>query len=176
MTWRLSILPLLFLLLTACGDSEYTCADPLGCLVIAPDQPIILGVLATTHAEKAPEGLALLAAVQESVVKFGALSNHDIVLTWEGTDCTEEDARLSAALLVQVHDLLAVIGPSCPQDIPFSVPILEDAGILVVEPSGGGEAAFKKLIAAIKLSVIFQEDGTLIIPRSALQEALTSQP
>ncbi len=176
MTWRLSIFPLLFLLLTACGSAEYTCTDQLGCLVISPDQPILIGVLATTHAEKAPEGLALLAAVQEFVVKFGALSNHDVVLTWEGTDCTEDGARLAAALLVQVPDLLAVIGPSCPQDIPFSVPIFEDAGILVVEPSLGGQAAFDQLIAAINISGISQDDGTLIIPRSTLQEALTSQP
>lgn len=175
MTWRLSILPL-FILLSACGSSEYTCADPLGCFVIPPDQSIIIGVLATMHAEKAPDGLALLAAVQGSVERFGAISDHDVELTWEGTDCSEEGARLAAALLVQVPDLLAVIGPSCPQDIPFSVPTLEDAGIMVVEPAGGGETAFTQLIAAIKLSAILQEDGTLIIPRSVLQEALTSQP
>lgn len=173
---KYSLFLFILFIISACGSADYECTDPQGCHLVSSGQPITIAVLAALHAEQAPDGIALLASVQEAVDTYGAINDHDIALTWEGTDCTEESARLAASLLAQVDGLVAVIGPSCLKDIPFSVPTLEDAGIVVVFPSSGGEIAFTQLMTAIKSSGITLEDGSLIIPRSALIDALKNQP
>lgn len=174
MTRSTPLLLVSILLLAACGPAPYTCTDPLGCLEIAPEEPIVIGVLAALSGPGAPAGTEMLAAVQAAVEEADVILSHEVELVWEGTDCTADSARYAATLLAQNPDLLAVIGPSCPADAPFAVPILEDAGIAVITPRSG-DAAYQQLVAAIKTAAILK-DGALILPRAAFQEALEGQP
>jgi branched-chain amino acid transport system substrate-binding protein len=164
------------LFLSACGAAPYTCTDPLGCLDIPPGNPIVIGVLAALNGESAPAGTEMLAAVQSALEETSFILGHEVELVWEGTDCTEENARLATARLVQTPNLLAVIGPSCPADAPFAIPTLEDAGIAVLSPIRGGDAAFWQLAEAIQQSAVPRKDGSLIISRSALQDTIKYLP
>lgn len=161
--------------LAACGPAPYACTDPLGCLEIPPGEPILIGVLAALSGEHASAGTEMLAAVQSALDETGDILGHEVELIWEGTDCTANSARLAAAHLALNSDLLAVIGPSCPADAPYALPALEDAGIAVIAPDPDGSAAFRQLAASIEAAAI-AEDGALILPRSAFQQALETQP
>ncbi len=175
------LLPIVFLVciafMAACNAPVHSCTDPLGCLEIPPDSPLVIGVLTTLVSEGATAGIEMLASVQRASEETGPILGHEVDLIWQGTDCSETSARLAAEHLVQTPDLLAVIGPSCPADAPHSIPILEDAGIAVITPVGShGDVAYEQLVSAIEVVALFVEDGTLILPRAALQEALENQP
>lgn len=176
MTRILLILLASILLLAGCAPASYACTDPLGCLRIAPDAPIVIGVLAALSGEHASAGSEMLTAVQSAVEETGPILSHEVELIWEATDCSEASARLAAARLVLTPDLVAVIGPSCPADAPFSAPVLEDAGIAVLAPSSSGSDAFRRLAEAIQKVAVSGNDGSLSVPRSALQDAIKYQP
>ncbi len=163
------------LFLAACGPAPYTCTDPLGCLEIPPDAPIVIGVLPTLSGPNAPAGTEMLAAVQAAMEETDNILGHEVELIWEGSDCTANSARLAAARLALTSGLLAVIGPSCPADAPYALPALEDAGIVVLAPAPDGGAAFRQLASAIESAAIL-EGGSLILPRTALQQAPENQP
>jgi ABC-type branched-subunit amino acid transport system substrate-binding protein len=172
----LSLLFASVFLLAACKPATYTCTDPLGCLEIPPDSPLVIGVLTTLSGQYAPTGTEVLASIQFAVDETGPILNHKVDLVWQSTDCTEESARLAAALLVQTPDLLAVIGPSCLADAAFSIPVFEDAGIAVLTPTRSGDTAFRQLAEAIQEVTVSQNNGTLNLPRTALQKTLETQP
>lgn len=164
------------ILLSACGTAHYTCADPLGCFEIASGDPLTMGVLATTTGEDALGGIALLDAVSSAVEEYGLVLGHEVDLVWEGTDCTEASAYLAATRLLQTSSLLAVIGPSCHPDAPIVAPPLQDVGVVLIPPSPNGGLAYLHLVGAIQQVAVQQPDGSLILPRSVLQQALEKNP
>jgi ABC-type branched-subunit amino acid transport system substrate-binding protein len=164
------------LLLVSCGAPPYKCTDPLGCVEISPGSPVVIGALVTVYGSQGRTGLQALDEIKTAIKETGQILGHEIKLAWQGTDCTEESARLSATLLTQTSDLLAVIGPTCASDAPIAVPILEDAGLPVISPSPSATYAFQRLNSAIEQTAIRQTDGTLVIPGTALQQAIQDQP
>lgn len=176
MTRTFFLLLTFLLFLSACGPAPRTCTDPLGCLELPPGAPIVVGVLAALSGPESAAGTKMLAAVQSAAAQTGPLSGHEVELIWEATDCTEGSARLAADRLVRTADLLAVIGPSCPADAPFAFPALEDAGVALLAPALGGDRAFLQLVEAIQKIVVLEKDGSLSIPRAALQDAIKYQP
>jgi ABC-type branched-subunit amino acid transport system substrate-binding protein len=168
------LLALLFLL-PVCGPAPFTCDDPLGCLELPPVSPFVIGVLATLSGVQAPAGTGMMESVQSVVKGYGPKLGHEVDLTWQGTGCIEQSARLSAALLRQTSDLLAVIGPSCPADAVLSIPAFEYARIAIPIPISSADSAFQKLASTIEGGNVSRIDGTLILPRTALQETLENQ-
>ena len=164
------------LLLVSCGGAPYECTDPLGCVEISPGSPVVVGALLTVYGSQGGTGLQALDEIETAIEETGQILGHDIELTWQGTDCTEENARLSAALLARTSNLLAVIGPTCAADARIALPILEDAGLPVIFPSPSATDAFRRLVSAIEQAAIRQTDGTLVIPGTALQQAIQDQP
>jgi len=114
--------------------------------------------------------------IKTAIKQTGQILDHDIELTFQGDDCTEENARLSATLLSGKSDLLAIIGPTCPADLPITLPILEDAGLVALSPSPSATDAFQHLVFAIEQVAIRQPDGTIVIPRTALHLAVQNKP
>jgi ABC-type branched-subunit amino acid transport system substrate-binding protein len=166
----------LSLLLISCGEAPYKCSDPLGCLEISPGSPVVIGALLALYGNQRGTGLQALDEIETAIEETGQILGHDIELAWQGTDCTEENARLSATLLTRTTDLLAVIGPTCAADARIALPILEDAGLSVISPSPSATDAFGRLVSAIQQAAIRHTDGMLIIPGTVLQHAIQDQP
>jgi branched-chain amino acid transport system substrate-binding protein len=164
------------LLVVSCGAAPYECTDPLGCVEISPGSPVVIGVLLTVYVNQGGTGLQALEEIKTAIEKTSQILGHDIELSWQGTDCTEESARLAATLLTRTSNLLAVIGPTCAADASIAVPILEDAGLPVISPSPSATGAFQRLVSAIEQAAIRQTDGTLVIPGTALKQAIQDQP
>ena len=163
-------------LLAACGADPHECSDQMGCLEISPGSPLVIGALLTIYGDQSGTGLQALDEIETIIEKTGQILGHEIELSWQGTDCSEENARLSATLLTLTSNLLAVIGPTCATDEEIANPILEDAGLPVISPSPSATEAFRRLVSAIEQTTIRQTDGTLIIPGTVLQQAIQDQP
>jgi len=164
------------LLLTGCGASSYRCTDPLGCLTISPNDPVVIGALITVEGSQGKTGLTALAELKNAIAGTGTILGHEITLDWQGDDCTEAGARVAATLLTLDTDLTAVIGPTCAADAPFALSILTDAGLAEISLSPNATAAFQRLIQAIEQAAIQQINGTLIIPRTKLQQQFVLLP
>jgi branched-chain amino acid transport system substrate-binding protein len=170
-----SILLSISLLLVACNAAPITCTDPLGCLEIPANRSMLVGALVTFYGNQGGFGRQVLDEIKAAIDENGPVLGHDIELTWQGTDCSEENARMAATQLTHASNLLAVIGPTCSADAPIALAIFEDAGLPVISPSQGAKDAFQNLVSSIKLVAIQASDGSLQIPRTALLKAIQNR-
>lgn len=167
------------LLLVSCRAAPYECTDPLGCLEIPPDSPLVVGAILATTGQKGPAGTESLQSVENAVVDKVEFLNHPIKLIHYGTDCTEESARTAATEFATYTDLSGVIGPTCTGEAVVAVPILRDAGIPLLGPVPNSETALalvEQVFTAIEQVAVKMPDGTLFIPRQALFDVLQTSP
>jgi ABC-type branched-subunit amino acid transport system substrate-binding protein len=163
------------LTLAACGPTAYTCTDPLGCVEIPSGDPIVIGTLLATTGPSGPTGTASQEAVEKAIADRGPLFSHPLDLDRSGTDCTADSARTAATGLALNPDLVAVIGPTCPEEIAIITPILSDAGIALLSPAPDAasiQTLIDRLFSAIEQVAVQDSDGTLHIPRQALNQIL----
>jgi ABC-type branched-subunit amino acid transport system substrate-binding protein len=164
------------LLLSSCCPPTYKCIDPLGCVEISSGGQVFIGALLTVYGSQGETGRQAVDEIKTAIQKNGLVLGHEIKLIWQGSDCSENYARLSATLLTGTPDILGIIGPSCATDTRVALPILEDAGLPLLPPSPTAVQAFQHLVIAINKSAILQPNGALVIPRSTLQQAIQALP
>jgi ABC-type branched-subunit amino acid transport system substrate-binding protein len=164
------------LLLVSCGEPPYECADPLGCIEISPGKPVFIGAMFMVYGSQGVAGRKALDDIKTAIQATELIFDHKIQLAWQGTDCSGENARLAATLLTQIPDMLAVIGPACVADAQIANPVLEDAGLPIIPPSPNAIKAFQWLVFTIEQTAIQQPNGALVLPRTALQQAILSLP
>lgn len=152
------------------------CPDPLGCLELAPSAPLVIGLVLTTSGEQAVPGLALLQSLEAALDAQGELLGHPLVFARQDTDCSTGTAREAATRLALEDDLVAVLGPSCPTDREVLAPILDQAGLCLVEPGASGSTGLTRLFLAIEEVATARTDGSLSIPRQALAGVLQGTP
>jgi len=154
----LSVLVLASMLLAACGAPKtaaptvaateaateaataapamYECTDPLGCVKIAPDEPIHIaywGVLSgadSSLGEDSKRGVEI--AIDD---KGGQLLGHEILLTTEDAGCTPEGGATAAAKLASDTSLVGLIGSSCSDETVGGIAAITNAGLTTISPS-----------------------------------------
>jgi branched-chain amino acid transport system substrate-binding protein len=132
---------LLFLgvfLLAACRPTPapFACADRLGCVEIAPDEPVKLGVLQALSGDQAPFGLAGLHSIELAVDdRDGRLLGHPIDLQIEDSLCSKEGGATAAARLVSDPQIVGILGPSCSGAAETAIKTVSDAGWVLVSGS-----------------------------------------
>jgi ABC-type branched-subunit amino acid transport system substrate-binding protein len=167
------------LMMASCGAGPYECTDPLGCVDISPGSPIVIGTLLATSGEQSSSGRKALEIVEMVIAEKEELLGHPIQLQKYATDCTTESARTAATDLARNPVLIAVIGPTCTDEVIVATPILQSAGIPSLSPVSNSIAAktmTNQVISAIEQVVIQMPDNTLFIPRYALINALHISP
>lgn len=135
-----SVLVLASMVLAACGavagGSTYECTDPLGCVTIAPDEPVHVaywGVLSGadgTLGEDSKRGVEI--AIDDL---GGTFQGHDILLTTEDGLCTPEGGATAAAKLASDTSLVGLIGSSCSDETVGGVAAITNAGLTTISPS-----------------------------------------
>ncbi len=143
---NLFLLPCFFLLLMAgSGCDRRTenppCTDPLGCVHIGPDQPVLIGVLQALSGEIAPLGQDQIRGLQLALAaRNNQLLGHPVTLQTEDTGCTPEGGANAALKVIADPQTVAIFGTTCSAAAATAAQVMSDAGLVMV--SGNNSAPF----------------------------------
>ena len=125
------------LLLAACGSTDMSgaCVDPLGCVTVGNEEPIVIAVALTLSGSNAPYGVDALRGVEMAIADRGTILNHPIELVQEDELCTPEGGQAAAERLAQNPKVVGVIGATCSGATEKAAKVLSDAGMVLISPS-----------------------------------------
>ncbi len=146
----LSLLVVASMALAACGggapaaggdnggssSSAYECTDALGCVKVAPGEPLHFaywGVLSgadSSLGEDSKRGVEL--AMDD---KGGKLLGHDFLLTTEDAGCTPEGGATAASKLAADTSIIALVGSACSDETVGGIAAITKAGLTTVSPA-----------------------------------------
>jgi branched-chain amino acid transport system substrate-binding protein len=128
------------LAVTACGGQALECTDPLGCVEVGPDDPILLASSLVITGPNTELGLDSQYGVEIALDFRGEVLGHALELQPEDDGCNAEGGQTSAQKIVSNPQIVAMIGTSCSgAGVPASK-IISDAGYAMVSPSNTAPA------------------------------------
>ena len=117
------------------------CVDPLGCVTIAPDGPVRLGVIQALTGKVAPLGLEQLRGLELALDKHGGkILGHPVELVIEDTGCRPEGGANAALRIVSDPSVVAIFGTTCSGDAAAAAQVMTEAGLCMI--SGNNSAPF----------------------------------
>ena len=143
--FSLSLLSMLLVLLVVLSVSSVAIAqDDDIVVVIAPDEPVKIGLAAALSGE----GLVLLgedilhgaelALVNRPVVTVGDVE-FTVELDPQDDLCSSEGGQTVANLFTVDESIVGVVGPMCTSAVNGALPIFESAGYTIISPSATGD-------------------------------------
>lgn len=133
----LSLLVLLVFLTVAVAPAfAQDCDDPLGCVVVGPDDPVTLGYMLTVSGATAFLGEFSLGGIELALaLRDNEVLGHEIELIGEDSGCNAEGGQVAAQRLAANPEVVGVIGSSCSSEAVAGLPIISEAGMLMISPS-----------------------------------------
>lgn len=117
------------------------CADTLGCIELAPDEPIVIGAMLTHSGANAFFGEDSQGGLELAIIaRGGELLGRDIEVSHEDELCTSEGGQAAAQRLAADPTIVGIIGPSCSSAAQGALPIISEAGMLTISPSNTSPA------------------------------------
>ncbi len=124
------------LLLGACAPKQFVCDDALGCVDIAPGDPIHVAWALTVSGSTAPLGEDSRGAIEIAIDdKNGELLGHPIELTGEDTLCNAEGGQAAGTKLAADPTIVGIIGTNCSSEARAAMPLISQAGMVMISPS-----------------------------------------
>ena len=124
------------LLLAACGGPAFECTDALGCVDIAPDEPVHIAYMLTISGATAFLGEDSVGAIEIAVDdRGGELLGHPISVTGEDSLCSAEGGQNAATKVAADPTILGVIGTNCSSAATAAMPTISQAGLVMLSPS-----------------------------------------
>lgn len=117
------------------APAGFTCDDPIGCVDVAPGEPIHIAYAFVISGADETLGVDSRNGVEIAVASKGQVLGHDITLTGEDEGCSAEGGQAAGTKLSADPTLVAVIGTSCSSAARVAVPLLSQAGFVIVSPS-----------------------------------------
>lgn len=112
------------------------CADELGCVVIAPEEKIVFGGILRLSGPKPWTGHVAVSAFQlAALARDGMLMDREIELVLEDSACSEEGGREAALRIVADQSIVGIIGTNCSIAAKGTLPVISEAGWLMISPS-----------------------------------------
>ena len=123
------------------APAAFECTDAIGCVEIAPDEPIHIAFMLTISGATAFLGEDSKGAVEIAVDdRGGKLLNHDIQLTGEDSGCSAEGGQTAATKVASDPTILGVIGTNCSSAATAALPTISGAGLVMLSPSNTAPA------------------------------------
>jgi branched-chain amino acid transport system substrate-binding protein len=125
------------ILLSTCGTNRpFECMDALGCVDIAPGEPIEIGVLQALSGGAAPSGIEQARGIEIAIARRGnQLLGHPIEMRVEDSLCSPEGG-LNAALNVATRpQVVAILGPTCSGAAVTGAMTMAEAGLVMISAS-----------------------------------------
>lgn len=126
--------------LTACGGEALECTDPLGCVEVGPDDPILLASSLVISGPNTELGLDSQYGVEIALDFRGEVLGHALELQPEDDGCNAEGGQTSAQKIVSNPQIVAMVGTSCSGAGVPAAKIISDAGYAMVSPSNTSPA------------------------------------
>lgn len=137
-----SLLIVLSMVLVACQPAgggqqaaKYQCTDEIGCVDVAPGQPIHLAYALVVAGPNESLGLDSRYGIEIAIADKGKILGHDIQLTGEDTGCNAEIGQAASTKLAADPTIVGVVGTSCSSEARVGVPLMSKAGFVIVSPS-----------------------------------------
>ncbi|MEW6221682.1 MAG: branched-chain amino acid ABC transporter substrate-binding protein, partial [Thermodesulfobacteriota bacterium] len=111
------------------------CDDALGCVTVAPGDPIRIAAALVTSGPNATLGLDALYGVQVAVKQRSEVLGHPIEIQAEDTLCSAEGGQTAATKIAADESIVAVVGHNCSSSCTPAAPIYNDAGLTMISPS-----------------------------------------
>ncbi|MBE0680321.1 MAG: branched-chain amino acid ABC transporter substrate-binding protein [Anaerolineales bacterium] len=153
----LSVLVLASMVLAACGTpateapaaateapaaateapaAMYECTDALGCVTIAPGEPVHIAYWGVLSGPDSSLGEDSKRGVEIAIDDLGGqFQGHDILLTTEDAGCTPEGGATAATKLATDTSIVGLIGSSCSDETVGGIATLTNAGLTTISPS-----------------------------------------
>jgi len=131
----LSVVMLAGVLLTACQpiSTPFECTDAIGCVDIAPGEPLKLGVLQALSGGVAPIGVDQTRGIELALAtRDNQLLGHPIELQIEDERCSSEGGTIAAMKVIADPQVVAILGTTCSGAATTAAKIMSEAGLAMV--------------------------------------------
>jgi branched-chain amino acid transport system substrate-binding protein len=131
------------LILAACGGgaAEFECEDPIGCVDVAPDEPVHISYMLTISGATAFLGEDSVGGIEIAISdRGGTLLDHDILLTGEDSGCSPEGGQTAATKVASDPTIIGVIGTNCSSAMTAAMGTISGAGLSMLSPSNTAPA------------------------------------
>ncbi len=116
--------------------SRLECSDPLGCVEIAPGDPVKIGVLQVLSGDQEPFGLSGLRSIELAVDgRDGQLLGHPLELRIEDSLCSKEGGATAASKITADSKVVGILGPSCSGAAETAIRVVSEAGLVLISGS-----------------------------------------
>ena len=130
----LTLLSLLTAFNPAFADGH--CMDELGCVEVAPDDPIVVGAMLTVSGAVSLYGEDTRGGIELAILaRDETLLGREIQLVIEDDLCTAEGGQSAAQRLAADETVVGIIGPTCSSAAQGAMSIVSDAGMLTISPT-----------------------------------------
>jgi len=126
-----------------------SCDDPLGCIEVGPDDPIVVGAMLVMSGAINYLGEDTLGGVELALLaRDYTLLNRDIELVVEDSLCTAEGGQIAAQRLAADPTVVGAIGTNCSSAAQGAMPIISEAGMVMIAPSNTSPSLTNEDIAS----------------------------
>ena len=136
---RMLLVFTLFGLLAALGApalADGHCMDELGCVEVGQDDPIVIGAMLTVSGATSFFGIDSQGGIELAIGdRDGMLMGREIILVVEDSLCTAEGGQSAAQRIAADETIVGIIGTSCSGAAQGALPIISNAGMVMISPS-----------------------------------------
>ena len=128
---------------------KFQCEDSLGCVRVAPGDPLKIGVLQALTGDVASIGKGQIRGIELALDDLdGKVAGHAVLLRIENTDCTEEGGANAALKILADPDHIAILGTTCSGAAAAVSKAMSEAGLTMI--SGNNSASFLTAVSGRK--------------------------
>jgi branched-chain amino acid transport system substrate-binding protein len=116
--------------------AAFECTDAIGCLDVAPGDPIHIAYALTVSGPTATLGEDSRGAIEIAVEDIGSeLLGHPIELSGEDTLCSAEGGQAAGTKLAADPSIVGIIGTNCSSEARAAMPLISAAGMTMISSS-----------------------------------------
>jgi len=132
-----SIIMISSMVLGACASAKpYECTDPLGCVTVAPTDPVHIAYAMVIAGPDATLGIDSRNGAEIAVDdKGGKVLDHAIQFDGEDDGCSAEGGQAAGTKLAADPTIVAILGTSCSSAVRVAMPLWSTAGFTVISAS-----------------------------------------
>lgn len=112
------------------------CEDEIGCVVVGPDDPIVIGYMLTTSGATSFLGEDSVGGIELAILEWeGEYMGHEIEVVGEDSLCSAEGGQAAAQRMAADESVIGIVGTNCSSAAAAALPIISEAGLVLISPS-----------------------------------------